>query len=87
MSKRLSKFKSKYMTLLASLKNELLQKYPDKIDRVEYIVDILVYKLYALKSHSLADYFHTVYLASKEFKEFEKLMPSQEEVEELLKED
>jgi hypothetical protein len=87
MSKRLSKFKTKYMTLLLSIKNELAQKYPDKADRIGYIVEVLMHKPYTLKTHSLADYLHTVYLATKEFKEFEKLMPSQEEVEELLKED
>jgi len=87
MSKELSKFKTKYMSMLIQLKNELLQKYPNKADRIDYVVDVLMHKLYALKSHSLTDYFHTVYLASKEFKEFEKLMPSSEELEELLKED
>jgi len=87
MSKRFSKFKLKYMSLLMALKNELLQKYPEKADRIKYIADVLMYKLYALKSHSLADYLHTIYLASKEFEEFRKLIPPQEEVEELLKED
>jgi hypothetical protein len=73
--------------MLLSLRNELLQKYPDKADRIDYVVDVLMHKLYALKSHSLTDYIHTVYLASKEFPEFSKMMPSQEEVEEILKED
>jgi hypothetical protein len=73
--------------MLLSLRNELLQKYPEKADRVEYIVDTLMHKLYALKSHSLTDYIHTVYLASKEFPEFSKMMLSSEEIEEILKED
>jgi len=87
MSKRLSKFKTKYMTLLLSIKNELAQKYPDKVDRISYIVEVLMHKLYALKGHSLADYLHTVYLASKEFAEFGKLIPSREEINEVLKEE
>jgi hypothetical protein len=87
MSKRLAKLKTKYMSMLLSLRNELLQKYPEKVDRVEYIVDTLMHKLYALKSHSLTDYIHTVYLASKEFPEFSKMMPKEEEIEEILKED
>jgi len=87
MSKKISKFKLKYMSVLAQLKNELLQKYPNKADRIDYVVDVLMHKLYALKSHSLADYLHTIYLATKEFAEFSKMMPPQEEVEELLKEE
>jgi hypothetical protein len=87
MSKKLAKIKAKYMSMLMQLKNELLQKYPDKADRIEYIVETLMHKLYALKSHSLADYMHTIYLACKEFSEFCKLMPSQEEVEEILEEE
>jgi hypothetical protein len=87
MSKKLSKIKAKYMSMLMQLKNELLQKYPDKADRIEYIVETLMHKLYALKSHSLTDYIHTVYLASKEFPEFSKMMPKEEEIEEILEEE
>jgi len=87
MSKKLSKFKTKYMSLLTSLKNELLQKYPDKADRAEHVVDLLMHKLHALKSHAMPDYLHTVYLACKEFTELCKLIPSYEEVDELLKEE
>jgi len=36
---------------------------------------------------TLADYTHTVYLASREFPEFSKMMLSSEEVEKILKED
>jgi hypothetical protein len=86
MSKRLSKFKTKYMTLLLSIKSELVQKYPSSVDRINYVVDVLMNKLYALKSHSLADYLHTIYLACKEFSEFCQLMPSEKEVNELLEE-
>jgi hypothetical protein len=83
---KLHKFKAKYMSLLVSLKQELVQKYPNKVDRIELIIDILMNKLYTLKSHAVADYLHTVYLACKEFNEFCKLVPSQEEVNELLEE-
>jgi len=87
MSKRFSKFKLKYMSLLLSLKQELVQKYPNKVDRIELIVDTLMDKLHALKSHSFVDYMFTVYLASKEFAEFRKLIPTQEEVDEVLEEE
>jgi hypothetical protein len=86
MSKKLSRFKAKHMSMLIQLKDELMQRYPEKADRVELIIDILMNKLYALKSHSLADYLHTLHLATKEFKEFSKMMPSSEEIEEILKE-
>jgi len=87
MSKRLAKFKSKYMSVLVQLKNELLQKYPDKADRINYIIDILMHKLYALKSHAVPDYLHTVYLTCKEFTELCTLIPSEKDVDELLKND
>jgi hypothetical protein len=86
MSKRLTKFKAKYISMLLSLKNELMQRYPSSVDRINYVVDVLMNKLYALKSHSLADYLHTIYLACKEFSEFCQLMPSEKEVNELLEE-
>jgi hypothetical protein len=37
-----------------------------------------------LRVYTLSDYLHTVHLASKEFREFEALIPTEEEVEELL---
>jgi len=84
---RLSKFKSKYMSMLVQLKQELVQKYPERADRIELIIDTLMNKLHALKTHSFTEYIHSVYLASKEFAEFSKMIPSQKEVEELLEED
>jgi hypothetical protein len=84
MGKGLAKFKVKYMTLINALKTELLQKYPDKAERIKYIVDTLMNKLYTLKGRSLPDFIHTLYLASKEFPEFERLIPKSEELDELI---
>ena len=81
---KFAKFKTKYIALLNELKRELMQKYPDKADRVEHVTDILVHKAYTLKSHSLVDFIHTLHLACREFEEFCKLMPSPKEIDELF---
>jgi len=81
----LREFRSKYLTKLLNIKDELLSKYPDKSEKVQYLIDVLVVKLQRLRLYTLADYLFTLYQASKEFKEFEKLIPTQEEVDELLK--
>jgi len=81
---KFAKFKAKYIALLNEMKRELLSKYPDKAERVERIIDTLVHKAYTLKSHSLADFIHTIHLACREFEDFCKLMPSPKEVGELF---
>ena len=80
----LREFRSKYLTKLLNIKDELLSKYPDKSEKVQYLIDVLVVKLQRLRLYTLADYLFTLYQASKEFKEFERLIPTQEEVDELL---
>ena len=80
----LREFKAKYLTKLLNLKKQLVEKYPEKSGRVEYIVDILVAKLEHLRTFTLTDYIATIYHASKEFKEFEQIIPSEQEIEELL---
>lgn len=82
----LREFKAKYLARLLSLKKQLVEKYPEHRDRVEYIVDMLVAKLEHLRTFTLPDYLATLYYASKEFKELEELIPSPQEVEELLEE-
>ena len=80
----LREFKAKYLAKLLNLKKQLLEKYPDRAQRVEHIVDTLVAKLEHLRTFTLTDYIATIYHASREFKEFEQLIPSEQEVEELL---
>jgi hypothetical protein len=82
---KLREFKAKYMAILLELKEELEQRYPDRAQRVDYIVDVLMSKLENLRTYTLPDYLHTVYLASKEFREFKRMVPPKEEVEELLR--
>jgi hypothetical protein len=81
----LREFKTKYMAKLLELRQQLLEKYPSKRDRVELVVDALMTKLYNLRTFTLPDYLHTVYLASKEFPELQAMIPSEEEVKMLLK--
>jgi hypothetical protein len=80
-------FKSKYMSRLLELKNELLSKYPDRADRINYITDLLMNKLRNLRTSDISDYLFTVYQCEKEFEEFRRLQPRSEEVDELLEEE
>jgi hypothetical protein len=70
-----------------NLKRELESKYPDRRSRVEYITDILMNKLEHLRTYTLPDYIRTIYSACKEFKEFEALVPSEEEVDDLIRDE
>jgi len=80
----LREFKTKYLAKLLQIKRELLDKYPEKRERIEHIVDVIMNKLYHLRTFTLPDYLHTLYLAVKEFRELEELIPPSEEIEELL---
>jgi hypothetical protein len=82
---RLREFKARSLARLIEIKRQLLEKYPDRSERVNYITDLLATKLENLRTYTLTDFIFTLYQASKEFKEFEKLMPSLQEVDELLK--
>jgi hypothetical protein len=84
---KLSSFRAKYLSKLLALKRELEQKYPDKRERIEYIVDVIANKLENLRTHTLADYIFTLYLATKEFPEFSELTPTSKEIEEILDEE
>jgi hypothetical protein len=83
----LREFKVKYLTKLLNLKKQLVEKYHDKADRIDYIVDLLASKLENLRTFTLTDYIFTLYQASKEFKELEELIPSVKEINELLRGD
>jgi hypothetical protein len=83
----LREFKAKYLIKLLNLRKQLLEKYPEKREQIEYIVSILVAKLEHLRTFTLTDYIATVYHATKEFKELEELTPSEEEIKKLLERD
>jgi hypothetical protein len=81
---RFREFKARQMARLIQLEKELAEKYPDSEERVKYLVEVLMHKLYGLRVYTLNDYIHTLYLAGKEFKEFSVMIPKPEEVDELL---
>jgi hypothetical protein len=83
---KLREFKAKYMAILLNLRKELLERYPDRAQRIEFIVDVLGNKLSNLRVYTLSDYLRTLQLATKEFRELEELVPDPSEVEELLRE-
>jgi hypothetical protein len=81
---RLREFKAKYMAKLMELRKRLTEKYPDRSDRVIYISDLLMAKLRSLRTFTLTDYLATLYDATREFSEFESLLPGEKEIESLL---
>jgi len=83
---KLYAFKARYMARLMSIRKELKSKYPSKSDRVENIVFEVSAKLANLRRHMLTDYLFTVTLSCKEFAEFCKLVPGEEEVKQLFEE-
>jgi len=80
----LREFKAKYLARLLNLKKQLIEKYPEKRERVEYVVDVLVAKLENLRVFTLTDYLATLHHAAKEFREIEQLIPCEREIDELL---
>jgi len=81
----LREFKAKYMAKLMTLCKQLFEKYNDRSDRVQYVCDLIAMKLRSLRTFTLTDYLATLYNACKEFRELEALIPSEKEVEELIK--
>jgi len=80
----LREFKAKYLTKLLNLKKQLVEKYPERAERINYIVDLLASKLENLRTFTLPDYLFTLHLAAKEIPEIEQLVPTEEEVQELI---
>jgi len=72
---------------LREVEDVLISKYPDKEGRIKELANYLVMKLSNLRTYTLYDYLETIYLASREFVEFKQLMPSTQEIEELLRGD
>jgi len=84
---KLREFKALSLAKLMSLAKKLKEKYPDRAERINYIVDVLATKLQNLRTFTLTDYLFTLYLSSKEFPEFSELIPDVQTVKNLLEED
>jgi hypothetical protein len=78
----INKFKAEQLSRLITIK----QRFRDNQRVAEIIDNHLIPKLQHLKTHALPDYLFTLYLASREFSVFEELIPSEEDVEQLVKE-
>lgn len=77
-------FKVKQLMGLRKLEEELVVKYPESANRIRELVYHLTIQLDHLSEYNLFDYLFTLHLASGEFSEFSRLMPSEEEVSKLL---
>ncbi len=84
---KLREFKLKQLMKIRDLKKQLLEKYPDQSKRIEDLVNMLIAKLQDLRTFTLCNYLFTLYRISREFKEFEQLIPDPQELESLLKRD
>ncbi len=82
--KSLRDLKAKSLVKLFEIKRQLLEKYPEKAERIERIIDLLAAKIHNLRAFTLSDYLFTLYQASKEFRELEELIPSPETISEIL---
>jgi len=77
---KLYRFKVVHISRLISIK----QQFADNTRIQEIIDNHLIPKLQHLRAMDLADYIFTLYLASREFKAFEELIPSEQEVDALI---
>jgi len=82
---KLREFKAKYIAKLMEIRKQISEKYPNQADRAQYICDVIAMKLRSLRTFTLSDYLATLYDATKEFKEFEELIPSEKEIKALMK--
>jgi hypothetical protein len=77
---KLEKFKVVQISKLIALK----QQHSDNVRIAEIVDNHLLPKLQHLRAMDLSDYIFTLYLASREFEFFEELIPSEQEVEQLI---
>ncbi|MEM4827945.1 MAG: hypothetical protein QXK07_07905 [Desulfurococcaceae archaeon] len=83
---KLREFKALSLVKLMSIAKQLREKYPDRRERVDHIVDTLATKLQQLRTFTLTDYLFTLHSVSREFPELAELIPSEETVKSLLEE-
>ena len=75
----LSRFKAKQLLMLENIKRELIVKHlnnPENIREINEIVSILEKKIDNLRSRTLYTYITTLKEVSKKYPEFEKMIPS-----------
>lgn len=84
---KLREFKAVSLAKLMKLSKVLREKYPDKRERINHLVNTLAVKLENLRRFTLSDYLFTLYLATREFPELEELVPDERTVLDLLSEE
>lgn len=79
-------FRNKQLLKLIELRKKLLEKYNSEqhVKRIDYLFELLTMKLQYLNEESLLDYIRLIILCSKEYEEFKELIPSSEELDNLL---
>ena len=80
----LEDFKVKYILKLGEVEQLLLEKYPDKKERIVFLCNLLESKLENLELHNMHDYLATIFHSKEEFPEIMELWPWDYEVEQLL---
>ncbi|MEM4620233.1 MAG: hypothetical protein QW607_08460 [Desulfurococcaceae archaeon] len=80
----LREFKSISLVKLMSIARKLKEKYPNQVNRIDYIVDELTMKIQNLRVYTLTDYLSTLYFLSREFEEFSELIPDEKIIKELI---
>ena len=80
-------FKNKQLAKIMKIRSILLEKHKNNtitINRIEYLVTLLLNKLQYLNEYNLLDYIRLIHLITKEYPEFNELMPTYEEIDNLL---
>jgi len=80
----LTEFKAISLARLARIHRELKSRHPDN-SRIDFLVQLFENKITSLGKYNLAYYLASVMDASREFKEFEELMPDEETTKTLLR--
>jgi hypothetical protein len=77
--RKLVEFKSKQLLRLKQLEQRLIEKYPEKKERIESVVNDLAYYInYILRRDRVANYIHKILEYSREFPELVELVSEQE---------
>lgn len=79
----LSRFKAKQLVVLKEIEKELITKYindPVKLKEVIETIRNLELKIRELRTRGLYNYITLLIMLSKEYPEFRKMIPSQDEI-------
>lgn len=79
---KLREYKIRNLALLARLQEELPTKYGEE---ARNDIEKLIVKTHALRTFTLADYLTTIILLSRKYPELKALIPSVEQVNDLLR--